>query len=192
MRASSSTSSALARRILVRVREDAQARDRARRAAWSSASPRTGSRARSTATGSPGPRRAASTTCSRTGSSSRRTSPPGSAPVSYIGLIALVLALTLLHGWVRYSLLVPTLYLGTFVWENVLLAQPDATRYIVLGVMLIVLMIAAPERPLRRAAGGDRLMAERCSSCAASRSLRRPQGRVPGSTCTSTRARSSA
>ena len=35
-------------------------------------------------------------------------------------------------------------YLGTFVWENVLLAQPDATRYIVLGVMLIVLMIVRP------------------------------------------------
>ena len=38
----------------------------------------------------------------------------------------------------------PTVYLGTFVWENVLLAQPDATRYIVLGVMLIVLMIVRP------------------------------------------------
>jgi ABC-type branched-subunit amino acid transport system permease subunit len=55
-----------------------------------------------------------------------------------------VLALTLVHGWVRYCLLVPTVYLGTFVWENVLLAQPDATRYIVLGVMLIVLMIVRP------------------------------------------------
>ena len=54
------------------------------------------------------------------------------------------LALTLVHGWVRYILLVPTVYLGTFVWENVLLAQPDATRYIVLGVMLIVLMIVRP------------------------------------------------
>ena len=65
-------------------------------------------------------------------------------PVSYIGLIALILVLTLVHGWVRYALLVPTVYLGTFVWENVLLAQPDATRYIVLGVMLIVLMIVRP------------------------------------------------
>ena len=65
-------------------------------------------------------------------------------PVSYIGLIVLVLTLTLLHGWARYVLLVPTVYLGTFVWENVLLAQPDATRYIVLGVMLIVLMIVRP------------------------------------------------
>ena len=65
-------------------------------------------------------------------------------PVTYMGLIGLVLALTLLHGRARLILLVPTLYLATFVWENVLLAQPDATRYIVLGVMLIVLMVLRP------------------------------------------------
>ena len=65
-------------------------------------------------------------------------------PVTYMGLIALVLVLTLLHGWARYALLVPTLYLATFVWENVLLAQPDATRYIVLGAMLIALMVVRP------------------------------------------------
>jgi len=65
-------------------------------------------------------------------------------PVSYIGLVCLALALTLMSpGW-RYVVLVPTIYLGTFVWENVLLAQPDATRYIVLGVMLIGLMILRP------------------------------------------------
>ena len=65
-------------------------------------------------------------------------------PVTYISLICLALALTLVRGWVRYVLLVPTLYLGTFVWENVLLAQPESTRYIVLGVMLIALMITRP------------------------------------------------
>ena len=65
-------------------------------------------------------------------------------PVSYIGLVCLVLALTLLPARVRYVALVPTIYLGTFVWENVLLAQPDATRYIILGVMLIGLMILRP------------------------------------------------
>ncbi|MDP9256287.1 MAG: branched-chain amino acid ABC transporter permease [Actinomycetota bacterium] len=65
-------------------------------------------------------------------------------PVSYIGLVCLVLALTLVPARVRYVALVPTIYLGTFVWENVLLAQPDSTRYIVLGVMLIALMIARP------------------------------------------------
>ena len=52
--------------------------------------------------------------------------------------------LTLLHGLPRYILLVPTLYLAAFVWENVLLPQPDTTRYIVLGAMLIALMIMRP------------------------------------------------
>jgi hypothetical protein len=66
------------------------------------------------------------------------------APVAYIGLIAVVLMLTLLQGWVRFALLVPTLYLAAFVWENVLLPQPDTTRYIVLGAMLIALMIIRP------------------------------------------------
>ena len=64
--------------------------------------------------------------------------------MSYIGLVCLVLALTLMPARWRYVALVPTIYLGTFVWENVLLAQPDATRYIILGVMLICLMILRP------------------------------------------------
>jgi ABC-type branched-subunit amino acid transport system permease subunit len=65
-------------------------------------------------------------------------------PVTYIGLICAALGLTLVRGWVRSILLIPTLYLAAFVWENVLLAQPDATRYIVLGAMLIVLMVLRP------------------------------------------------
>jgi ABC-type branched-subunit amino acid transport system permease subunit len=66
------------------------------------------------------------------------------APATYIGLIAAVLGLTLLHGWVRTVLLVPVLYLAAFVWENVMLAKPEPTRYIVLGVILVVLMILRP------------------------------------------------
>jgi branched-chain amino acid transport system permease protein len=66
------------------------------------------------------------------------------APVTYIGLIGVVLVLTLLRGLPRYVLLVPTLYLAAFVWENVLLPQPDVTRYIVVGAMLIALMIMRP------------------------------------------------
>jgi branched-chain amino acid transport system permease protein len=64
--------------------------------------------------------------------------------VSYISLVALTLALTLLRGWSRIVLLVPTLYLAAFVWENVMLAKPEPTRYIVLGALLIALMIARP------------------------------------------------
>ncbi len=65
-------------------------------------------------------------------------------PVTYIGLICLALGLTLISGWTRLILLIPTLYLAAFVWENVLLAQPDATRYIVLGAILVVLMVLRP------------------------------------------------
>ena len=67
------------------------------------------------------------------------------APVSYIGLIALVLMLTLLHGWVRIALLVPTLYLAAFVWENVMAPHPESTRYVVLGAILVAMMVARPQ-----------------------------------------------
>ena len=33
-------------------------------------------------------------------------------------LIALALTLTVVRGWVRLVLLVPTIWLGAFVWEN--------------------------------------------------------------------------
>jgi ABC-type branched-subunit amino acid transport system permease subunit len=66
------------------------------------------------------------------------------APTSYIGVIAAVLLVTLLRGRLRYALLVPTLYLAAFVWENVMLAKPEPARYIVLGLILITLMILRP------------------------------------------------
>ena len=66
------------------------------------------------------------------------------APVSYISLVALALVLTLLHGWLRLALLVPVLYLATFVWENVMIASPESARYIILGVILIALMVLRP------------------------------------------------
>jgi ABC-type branched-subunit amino acid transport system permease subunit len=69
---------------------------------------------------------------------------PWVAPVSYISLVALALILTLLHGWARLALLIPVLYLAAFVWENVMLSKPEPTRYIILGVILIALMIFRP------------------------------------------------
>jgi branched-chain amino acid transport system permease protein len=65
-------------------------------------------------------------------------------PVSYITLICAALVLTLVRGPVRLALLVPVLYLAAFVWENVMLSKPEPTRYIVLGVLLIALMIVRP------------------------------------------------
>jgi branched-chain amino acid transport system permease protein len=66
------------------------------------------------------------------------------APTSYIGLIAVVLLVTMVRGRLRLVLLVPTLYLAAFVWENVMLAKPEPARYIVLGIILIALMILRP------------------------------------------------
>ena len=37
------------------------------------------------------------------------------------------------------------LYLAAFVWENVLLAHPESTRYIVIGAVLVAMMIARPQ-----------------------------------------------
>ena len=43
-------------------------------------------------------------------------------------------------------MLVPTLYLAAFVWENLLLANiVGPTRLILLGAMLVVLMAARPQ-----------------------------------------------
>ena len=56
----------------------------------------------------------------------------------------MTLALTLVRGRLRLVLLVPTLYLAAFVWENVMLAKPEPARYIVLGLILIALMILRP------------------------------------------------
>jgi ABC-type branched-subunit amino acid transport system permease subunit len=65
-------------------------------------------------------------------------------PVTYVGLVALVLALTVVRGWTRVVLLIPTLVLAVFVWENVMVVTPDATRYVVLGAILVAVMIVRP------------------------------------------------
>jgi branched-chain amino acid transport system permease protein len=65
-------------------------------------------------------------------------------PVSYVGLIASLLLLTLVRDRLRMVLLVPVLVLASFVWENVMLPDPASTRYVVLGAILIATMIARP------------------------------------------------
>ncbi len=64
--------------------------------------------------------------------------------VTYISLVAAVLVVSLLRGIARLAALVPTLYLAAFVLENVLLPQPDVTRYVVLGAILVGLMVTRP------------------------------------------------
>jgi ABC-type branched-subunit amino acid transport system permease subunit len=73
------------------------------------------------------------------------SSPDGLAKVSYLLLVAGVLALTLLHGWWRSAAFVPVLYLAACVWENVMVVQPAVARYILIGAMLVGLMASRPQ-----------------------------------------------
>jgi branched-chain amino acid transport system permease protein len=58
--------------------------------------------------------------------------------------ICLVLACTVVKGWKRWALLVPTLWVASFAWENTLIEQAPTTRPLFLGVILIVLMATRP------------------------------------------------
>jgi ABC-type branched-subunit amino acid transport system permease subunit len=63
---------------------------------------------------------------------------------AFVVLLVLVLALTLIQGWKRWVLLVPTIWLAAFVWENLLIEQAPTVRPLMLGVILIVLMTTRP------------------------------------------------
>ena len=65
--------------------------------------------------------------------------------VGFVLLIAALITLSELRGLARTILLVPTLYLAAFVWENRLVAEPSVTRILLLGALLIVLMSWRPQ-----------------------------------------------
>jgi branched-chain amino acid transport system permease protein len=74
------------------------------------------------------------------------SNPTRIANFAYVALIAAILVLTLLHGFWRTVLLVPTIYLASFVWENLLVEQTaGATRFLLLGALLVVLMNVRPQ-----------------------------------------------
>jgi branched-chain amino acid transport system permease protein len=64
----------------------------------------------------------------------------------YLGLVAAVLALTLVRNpfW-RAAGVVPVLYLAAVVWENLLLAQPAVARFVLIGALLVGLMAIRPQ-----------------------------------------------
>ena len=64
---------------------------------------------------------------------------------AFVSLIVLVLALTVVQGWWRYVLLVPTIWTAAFVWETRLIEDSPTTRPLLLGVILIVLMAVRPQ-----------------------------------------------
>jgi len=60
-------------------------------------------------------------------------------------LIGMILCLTLLKGWQRDLLLIPTIWLAGLVYEARLIEEGSgATRYLLLGAALIVVMAARP------------------------------------------------
>jgi branched-chain amino acid transport system permease protein len=66
--------------------------------------------------------------------------------LALVGLIACVLVLTILRGWQRDLLLIPTIWLAGFVWETRLVEEGSGpTRLLLLGVTLIVVMTARPQ-----------------------------------------------
>jgi hypothetical protein len=66
--------------------------------------------------------------------------------IALVGVIALILVLTLLKGWKRDLLLVPTIWLAGLVWETRLVEEGSGpTRLLLLGVTLIVVMTARPQ-----------------------------------------------
>jgi ABC-type branched-subunit amino acid transport system permease subunit len=65
--------------------------------------------------------------------------------IAFVLLVGAVLGLTLISGVWQKLALIPTLYLATVAWENLLVKEPSVTRLILVGVMLIVLMNARPQ-----------------------------------------------
>ncbi|HET7016563.1 MAG TPA: branched-chain amino acid ABC transporter permease [Streptosporangiaceae bacterium] len=63
----------------------------------------------------------------------------------FVLLVAMLIALVQLSGRWRTLLLVPTVYLASFVWETRLAAEPSITRQLMIGAILIVMMNARPQ-----------------------------------------------
>jgi ABC-type branched-subunit amino acid transport system permease subunit len=71
---------------------------------------------------------------------------PGRLAVyGYLLMILCVVAVVQLKGWWRLVVLVPTLYLTAFVWENLLVQNPAVTRYVLFGALLIGVMTIRPQ-----------------------------------------------
>ena len=64
---------------------------------------------------------------------------------AFVGLVLVVLALVQVKGMWRTVLLVPTIYLGIFVWENRLIFDPSITRQLLFGAILVILMASRPQ-----------------------------------------------
>ena len=73
------------------------------------------------------------------------THPTTVGNIAYGCLLLAVGFLTQIKGAWRSVLIVPTLYLAAFVWENRLVANPSVARLIIVGALLVALMNARPQ-----------------------------------------------
>jgi branched-chain amino acid transport system permease protein len=65
--------------------------------------------------------------------------------IAFVAVVCMLIALVQVKGHWRMILLVPTIYLGAFVWETRLAAEPAITRQLMIGAILIVMMTARPQ-----------------------------------------------
>jgi branched-chain amino acid transport system permease protein len=63
----------------------------------------------------------------------------------YVALICMLIVLVQVSSRWRTVLLVPTIYLASFVWETRLVVEPAITRQLMIGAILIVMMNARPQ-----------------------------------------------
>jgi branched-chain amino acid transport system permease protein len=63
----------------------------------------------------------------------------------FVALIVMLIALVQSGSRWRTILLVPTIYLASFVWETRLVVEPSITRQLMIGAILIVMMNARPQ-----------------------------------------------
>jgi branched-chain amino acid transport system permease protein len=66
------------------------------------------------------------------------------AVYGYLVMVVAVIAIAQLRGWWRIAVLVPTLYVTAFVWENLLIQHPAVTRSVLFGALLIAVMTIRP------------------------------------------------
>ena len=63
----------------------------------------------------------------------------------FVLLVCMLIALVQVSGRWRTILLVPAIYLASFVWETRLVAEPSITRQLMIGAILIVMMNSRPQ-----------------------------------------------
>jgi branched-chain amino acid transport system permease protein len=65
--------------------------------------------------------------------------------IVYLALVAAIIVTVSLKGWWRMAALVPTLYLASVAWENVLAPHSGITAFLLFGGLLIGLMATRPQ-----------------------------------------------